>query len=371
MIDNKQNIQNIFLFALFAILFVLALFMLKPFMTVLLWTILLYILLRPLYRKCLSKINREKKFYQAKRHLLAIGFSVGTLLLIIGPLIFLFILLAQQSVDFLQTAEAWLRSDSNTLFNKENAQKLFTYLQNFGLNMPEANMDAIKQSLIEFLHSYSDKLFAFGKTVINKAGSFIISLVMTVFALYFFFLDGSYLTALTKHVIPIKTSHMNVLTQKFAEIVKNLFHGYILVAIYQGIAALLIMLIFKVPSAVVLSVALMLASFIPLIGSAAVWLPVGIVLCVSRSVFIGILFMIFSALTVGLLDNILRPVFLRDRIHVHPLVIFFAILGGIQLFGLNGLILGPLIIILLFTVLDLMVTQDNWTNSDEQNNSTL
>ena len=54
----------------------------------------------------------------------------------------------------------------------------------------------------------------------------------------------------------------------------------------------------------------------------------------------------------------MRPMFLKDRVKVHPLVIFFAILGGLKLFGLNGLILGPLVIILFFTVLDMLVNSE-------------
>jgi len=55
----------------------------------------------------------------------------------------------------------------------------------------------------------------------------------------------------------------------------------------------------------------------------------------------------------------LRPFFLKDRIKVHPLVIFFAILGGISVFGLNGLLLGPIIVILFFSVLDMIVGEKN------------
>jgi predicted PurR-regulated permease PerM len=103
----------------------------------------------------------------------------------------------------------------------------------------------------------------------------------------------------------------------------------------------------------------MFASFIPIVGAAIVWLPVGIVLCVSKSMFIGILFIIICGFCVSFLDNFLRPFFLKDRIKVHPLVIFFAILGGISVFGLNGLLLGPIIVILFFSVLDMIVGEKN------------
>ena len=75
-----------------------------------------------------------------------------------------------------------------------------------------------------------------------------------------------------------------------------------------------------------------------------------------------ILFLILAAITISFLDNFLRPFFLKDRIKVHPLIIFFAILGGIQLFGMNGLLLGPLVIILFFTILDILSNNEKETS---------
>lgn len=212
---------------------------------------------------------------------------------------------------------------------------------------------------MELVSQYSSKLISFGTNIVSKTGNFVISLLFIVFALYFCFLDGGYLTALIKKAIPIEKQKMTVLTTKFADITRNLFSGYILVALYQGLASLIIMLIFRVDGALLLSVLLMFASFIPIVGAAIVWLPVGIVLCVSKSMFIGILFIIICGFCVSFLDNFLRPFFLKDRIKVHPLVIFFAILGGISVFGLNGLLLGPIIVILFFSVLDMIVGEKN------------
>ena len=119
------------------------------------------------------------------------------------------------------------------------------------------------------------------------------------------------------------------------------------------------MVIFGVKGALLFSVILMFASFIPLFGAAIVWVPVGVFLCATTSVVKGVLFLIICGVCVSMLDNFLRPLFLKDRIKVHPLIIFFAILGGLNVFGMNGLVLGPMIVILFFTVLDMLVNPDN------------
>lgn len=117
-------------------------------------------------------------------------------------------------------------------------------------------------------------------------------------------------------------------------------------------------------TALFLSVLLMFASFIPLMGAALVWLPVGVAICASGAFVKGIIILVLSAVCISFLDNFLRPLFLKDRNQVHPLVIFFSILGGISFFGMNGLILGPLIVILFFTVLDLLVSSKKAANAE-------
>ena len=239
--NEKVSLQDIFIFGLFALLFCLIVCMMQPFATVLLWTALLYVLIRPLYLKAIARLNSKTRFFQAKRHLLAGVFAVGTLILIVGPIIFLGIQLVQQGISFLQIAETYIRKNSDTMFAAESTQKLFAFVESLGIPLPDANFESVKNSVLDLIQTYSSRLFSIGKSVINTAGTFFISLLFIVFALYFCFLDGPYLGGLIKKAIPINPVHMKILMRKFADITKNLFSGYILVALYQGLASFLLM----------------------------------------------------------------------------------------------------------------------------------
>lgn len=355
--NNKNTLQTICIFALFAFLFFLIIFMMYPFSTVILWTALLYVLLRPLYILTVNKVTKNGKNVKIKRNLFAAIFAIGTLILIITPILIMGTTLIQQGISFLQATETYIKQNFNDIIESEFIQKVIQKAQSLGISLPITEKSELKNSVLGLIHGYSSKLFVIGTNFVSSAGSFIVSLVFIVFALYFCFIDGPYLGNLIKKAIPIEPTHMKVLTTKFSDITKNLFAGYILVALYQGLAAFIIMLCFKVPGALFLSVILMFTTFIPISGAATVWLPVGIVICATRSFIQGIIFLILSAFCISFMDNFLRPLFLKDRINVHPLVIFFAILGGISFFGINGLILGPLIVILFFTVLDLLVSK--------------
>ena len=117
------------------------------------------------------------------------------------------------------------------------------------------------------------------------------------------------------------------------------------------------MMIFQVEGSLLFSVLVMVASFIPIVGTTVVWIPVGLILCLTVSTLKGVLFLIIAGAIITGLDSFLRPMYLQDRINVHPLIIFFSILGGIKLFGINGLLLGPMVIILFFTVLDMLTEE--------------
>lgn len=358
---NKNTIQNIFLFALFLTMFLILVMIFKPFFTVILWSALLYIIISPLHKKIISKINKTKKFYNFKRFSLAGLFSVGTILLIASLIFLIGSQLIGQLISFLSDAEVFLRNNQTLFQETDFAGWLKQLLDDHGIASEWIATFDLRTEILAFIQKYSSFIFSWSKTFIGSTGNFLMSLVFSVFILYFFYLDGSYLASIFVKAIPIKPVYVKKLLTKFTEVTRGLFSGYILVALYQGLAAFILMKIFGVKAALLFSVILMFASFIPLFGAAIIWAPIGIIMCITGPIWKGILFLIIAAITISLLDNFLRPFFLKDRIKVHPLIIFFAILGGVQLFGINGLLLGPIIIILFFTILDILSQNDTET----------
>ena len=364
--NNRNTIQTVFIFALLILFLIACVAIISPFFTVILWTALLYVIFRPLHSKCISRIDRTKKFYRLKKNLLAGVFSLGILLVIITPVVFISLLLFRELTEFMQQVTNFLKNNPNLFTHEGPFENLFNFMSSHGVDIPNFDLSNIRTYLIQFTQSYSSKILSLSTSIVSKTGNFVLSLLFVVFALFFCFLDGHYLGTLVKQVLPVKTEYMNILTNKFTEITRNLFSGYILVALYQGIVSFIIMSIFKVQGALLFSVVLMFASFVPLFGAAIVWVPIGIVMCLTTTMFKGILFLILCGFCVSLLDNFLRPFLLKDRINVHPLVIFFAILGGIKVFGMNGLILGPLTVILFFTVLNMLLNTKEITESKQE-----
>ena len=107
------------------------------------------------------------------------------------------------------------------------------------------------------------------------------------------------------------------------------------------------------PSPVIWAVITALVSLIPMLGAALVWLPTGIITLFLGNIWQGLLIIIFGALVVSTIDNFLRPKLVGDETSLHPILVFLSTLGGIALFGLAGILLGPIIVVFFVSLLDI------------------
>src|SRR4030043_1901958 len=98
-----------------------------------------------------------------------------------------------------------------------------------------------------------------------------------------------------------------------------------------------------------------LFSFIPIGGTALIWAPTAVILLIGGDVLKGLILLGLGVLGIGMVDNLLRPLFISTKTNIHPLLLFFAVLGGIQAFGLIGLVIGPLIATLCLTLIALYI----------------
>jgi predicted PurR-regulated permease PerM len=355
MMWNRQTIQNIVFFAVFILFFALVARLFFPFFTVILWAAILYILLNPLHVRLSGEQEAIKKGKQPRpvqRALSAGLLSVLAVLVLVTPLGILGIFLAGQTVgilgdilEFIDKAPAWI-----SLHIPPVVMDTLVSMTDGALD-PE-HLD-IRGGLVDFLQSNRKSLLGVSTSALKNIGSFALSLAFTTFTLYFFLMDGRFLLGLFVKAIPIKTEYMQILLQKFRESARQLVMGNLLVALIQGVVAFLLFTIFRIKGALLLGVLAAVCSFIPMVGAGAVWFPVSLYYILMRGTVPGIILLLLSALLISIADNFYRPILVGGPIKMHPLPIFFAIVGGVSLFGMNGLIIGPLILVMFFTVLDM------------------
>jgi predicted PurR-regulated permease PerM len=180
-----------------------------------------------------------------------------------------------------------------------------------------------------------------------------LNFIFMVFTVFFLLKDGTVFLSRIRDYMPFSEEQKDRLTMQVRDIIISTLYGGVIVALVQGTIAGLAFYFLGIPSPVVWGLATSIASFIPLIGAAAVWVPATGYLFVSGAVLKGFILAIIGVFGISLIDNVLKPIIIGGRTKMPVLVIFFSVLGGIKLFGLIGLIMGPLVVALFVSVIEI------------------
>ncbi len=151
----------------------------------------------------------------------------------------------------------------------------------------------------------------------------------------------------------MKNEYKNALFIRFREVTMAVFVDSILIAIIQGTLVGLGFALFGISSPIFWGVIASFFALVPMIGSTVIWIPAVIYLFFINNIYMAIGLAIYCVVIVGFSDNVIHPILLKQKISVHPFLILISILGGIEIFGFIGIFLGPIIISLLISVLNL------------------
>jgi predicted PurR-regulated permease PerM len=177
------------------------------------------------------------------------------------------------------------------------------------------------------------------------ASDFVIILMM----LFFLLRDADDLRDAARGISPLSRGQETELLYHLAQTVKGTIQATVLVPVAQGAAALIGFWLFGVPAPHLWSMLVIFSAVVPVAGSALAWVPAGLFLIVSGREAQGWGVLIYGALVISTLDNVVKVLLLKDSAEVHTLLAFLAILGGVYSFGPKGLIAGPVILSLLIT----------------------
>ncbi len=199
-----------------------------------------------------------------------------------------------------------------------------------------------------------------GKTVVGylpgrlgDAAGAALHFVLMAFALFFFLRDGPQFLARISLYMPFSRAHRERLTRQVKDIVISTIYGGIIVALAQGLIGSLTFGFLGLHSPILWGLAISMSSFLPFVGSAIIWVPAALWLLLKGQVASGLVLLCVGIFAITLVDNVLRPIIIRGRLRMPLLAIFFSVFGGIELFGLIGLVMGPLVLGIFISVLDI------------------
>ena len=311
----------------------------------------MYVFLEPIHKR-LRGPNNIKSRKTMRSRLSALFLSIFGVIIILIPLAFLAFKTIQQLADLLKLSIHFVEENIDKL-RIDPQNQIGSAIQSLLGDLYDVSTFDPLRELQSFLASGVNQLIKISTSLIMNISKFVVTICFMVFTLYYLLMDASSLGDTFVSMMPIAPQYTRLFMSKLRETGRQLVIGYFLVSLFQGFMMFILSIIFGFKNNLVLAVLTAISSFVPLLGTTVVWAPMGIYLAVNGQIIKAIVFVACASVIVATLDNFIRPIVLGEQIKIHPLLLFFSITGGLAVFGFNGLILGPVILILFVAAGDL------------------
>ena len=202
----------------------------------------------------------------------------------------------------------------------------------------------LQEAVGEFLKTFGNAVTNSIPGILSVAVNLSIDLVIFVFAVVTLFMEGPAILGVLKNLSPMNDEYEERLFQVFGEFSINMVIGSLATAAIQGVVAAIGFGIAGLDRIVFLGVATAVLSFIPLVGTMALWVPVCMYLGFTAGWEWATFVAVWSIVFTGTVDNLLRPFFMRGNTDIHPLLVFLSVFGGMYWMGIPGVLVGPVLV---------------------------
>jgi predicted PurR-regulated permease PerM len=207
----------------------------------------------------------------------------------------------------------------------------------------------LESSIEHMTSSFSESISDFVFSIPNIA----LGIFVTFFTLFYLFKDGKTVVERIKRIMPLSPRDQRRVFQKINETTYAIVYGSLLVAAIQGIVGGVGYFFFGISSPILWGIFTAIFALLPFIGTAFVWVPLSLLLIVQGFFMQGIGLLLYGTFIVSSMDNVLRPFIVGRKARIHPVLVLLGVLGGIAIFGFIGFVVGPLVLALFMTFLEI------------------
>lgn len=306
--------------------------LLKPFLGPIFWAVAIAIIFNPVRQRLQLRFPGRTNTCAALTLLLCA-------VIVIIPLIFTISSVVGQVAEFYHRVESGEIVLGNYI---ERLQQAYPSLP-LWLNSVGADIDSIKKSAAEGAMAIGQKLAQHSLVFGQNTFALALDVGVMLYVAFFFLRDGDSIVALLYRALPLGDARERLLFQKFAEVTRATVKGNLVVSLVQGAIGGVTFALLGINAALLWGVVMAVASLLPAIGAAIVWLPVAVYLIATGDYLRAGILIAVGALVIGLVDNILRPILVGRDTKLPDYLVLLSTLGGLVLFGINGFVIGPLI----------------------------
>ena len=312
--------------------------MLQPFMAVIAWATVLVIVFYPVHSRLVRRIKRPA--------LAALVSCVLVILIVLVPVALITLAVVNElsgALQSLQTAVNYILDPNSRL-----SGPIINFLSRF----VDINQLRSEEFLLARLKGVSGQIAGQTLGFLGGLASFVVQMFFVIFTMYYFFKDGENISRTIRDSLPLDREQADSIMSRTREVIDASVYGVISIAILQGTLGGTAFWVLGLPSAIIWGVVMTFLSMVPMLGAFLVWVPGAIYLALTGHWVKALLLALWGTLVIGMVDNFLRPKLVGSRTRLHELLIFFAVLGGLNVFGVLGVVLGPVVVAITLALVD-------------------
>lgn len=323
--------------------------MIQPFIGVLAWATVLVIVFYPIHRRLVQRTGRP-----ALSALLSCILVILTILVPVGLLTVAVLNELSGAVQNVQGAIVYLLDPNSPV-----SGRVLRWASNY------VDIEQIRSGhyLAEQLRGVSGQIAGRTLGIIGGVVGAIVQMFFVVFTMYYLFRDGDRIFNAVRDALPLERKQAVSIMERAGDVIGASVYGVLAIAVIQGTLGGLAFWVLGVPSALVWGVVMIFLSMIPMLGAFLVWVPAAIYLAATGHYVKALLLVLWGTLVIGMIDNFLRPKLVGSRTKLHELLVFFAVLGGLQVFGVLGIVMGPVVLAVTMTLIEIFRAVDKTSSA--------
>jgi predicted PurR-regulated permease PerM len=351
---ERFNGRTLGLLVIFGIAAYLCWLILQPFIGVLLWAVVLVVVFYPAHRRLVAFTGSPTG-----------AAALSTLLVIVTillPVVAVTVAVVRELRGAMELAEGGI----SRLMDLPILQPALQWLGQY------VDVDAWRSTryAAERLQRWSAAIA--GPTLLFVGGvlSGVVQTLLVIFTMFYFFRDAESLRRALYDIVPLEYEQSHEIMVRTQEVIGATIYGVLAISAIQGTLGGFIFAILGIPSPLIWGVVMFLMSMIPMAGAFVVWVPAALYLLLIGSYIKALVLVAWGVVVIGSIDNFLSPRLVGRRARLHELLIFFSVLGGLQVFGVLGLVLGPVLAAITLALIE-VVRQANRPPAETRGEPTL
>lgn len=336
--------SRVFLLSLVAGATLAFLWLVAPFSGAILWAVIAAVLFEPLNARLLVAMPRRRNGAAL------ITLVIITVVVVVPAMLLGAALLHEGGVFYTRVRSGEV--DFGRLFVDAQAHLpdwARSWLADIGLGDVGGLRTKISQGFASSFQAVASRVLSIGQ----GAFGFFLSLGVMLYLTFFLLRDGHDLAARIERSIPLPAEQRAILVAKFVQVIRATTKGSLIVAMLQGLVGGLTFWLLGLPGALLWGVAMGVFSLFPAIGTGLIWVPMTIYLLATGAIWQGSVLFLCGFFIISSVDNVVRPILVGRDARMPDYVVLIATLGGFELMGFNGFVIGPVIAALFMATWDL------------------